>query len=75
MAGGDWETSLKHNSIFMEALAETKSPKLLQTLPGDDVRQIMWRFADRYEFHMLVQGARGVARSSRGPRYRRIGLG
>lgn len=34
----------------------------LQTLPGDDVRQIMWRFADRYELHMLVQSARGVAR-------------
>jgi alkylation response protein AidB-like acyl-CoA dehydrogenase len=34
----------------------------LQTLPSDDIRQIMWRFADRYELHMLVQGARGVAR-------------
>lgn len=34
----------------------------LRTLPGDDVRQIMWRFADRYELHMLVQAARGVAR-------------
>ena len=34
----------------------------LQTLPGDDVRQIMWRFADRYELHMLVQASRAVAR-------------
>jgi len=34
----------------------------LDTLPSDDVRQIMWRFADRYELHMLVQGTRGVAR-------------
>ena len=34
----------------------------LQTLPGDDVRQIMWRFSDRYDIQMLVQSARGVAR-------------
>jgi alkylation response protein AidB-like acyl-CoA dehydrogenase len=31
-------------------------------LPGDDVRQIMWRFADRYDLAMLVQSARAVAR-------------
>jgi len=31
-------------------------------LPSDDLRQVMWRFADRYDLHMLVQGARGVAR-------------
>jgi len=35
---------------------------LLRTLPGDDVRQIMWRFADRYDLQMLVQATRGVAR-------------
>jgi len=46
----------------MEALAETKSHASLQTLPGDDVRQMMWRFTDRYELHMLVQAARHVAR-------------
>jgi alkylation response protein AidB-like acyl-CoA dehydrogenase len=46
----------------MEAMAEKKSPSGLQTLPGDDVRQIMWRFADRYELHMLVQATRQVAR-------------
>jgi alkylation response protein AidB-like acyl-CoA dehydrogenase len=34
----------------------------LQTLPGDDVRQIMWRFADRYDLHMMVQATRAVAR-------------
>lgn len=34
----------------------------LQTLPGDDARQVMWRFADRFELQMLVQTARGVAR-------------
>ena len=34
----------------------------LQTLPGDDVRQILWRFSDRYDIQMLVQSTRGVAR-------------
>ena len=34
----------------------------LSTLPGDDVRAIMWRFAERYDLQMLVQSARGVAR-------------
>jgi alkylation response protein AidB-like acyl-CoA dehydrogenase len=47
----------------MNATAPLPSaPALLNTLPGDDVRQIMWRFADQYELQMLVQGARGVAR-------------
>lgn len=35
---------------------------LMSTLPGDDVRQIMWRFADRYEHQMVVQATRSVAR-------------
>jgi short/branched chain acyl-CoA dehydrogenase len=34
----------------------------LRTLPGDDVRQILWRFADRYDLQMLVQSVRTVAR-------------
>jgi alkylation response protein AidB-like acyl-CoA dehydrogenase len=34
----------------------------LRTLPGDDVRQILWRFADRYDLQMLVQSVRSVAR-------------
>ena len=34
----------------------------LKTLPGDDVRQIMWRFADRYDLQMIIQSARAVAR-------------
>ncbi|WP_242336366.1 MULTISPECIES: acyl-CoA dehydrogenase [Anaeromyxobacter] len=37
-------------------------PDTLRTLPGDDVRQLMWRFAERYDLQMLVQSARGVAR-------------
>lgn len=39
---------------------EVKS--VLRTLPGDEVRQIMWRFADRYDLQMVVQSVRGVAR-------------
>jgi len=34
------------------------------TLPGDPVRQVQWRFADRYDLQMLVQSARGVARGT-----------
>ncbi len=34
----------------------------LRTLPGDDVRQIIWRYSDRYDLQMLVQSTRGVAR-------------
>jgi len=41
---------------------EKKAVDMLRTLPGDDVRQILWRFADRYDLQMLVQAARAVAR-------------
>jgi hypothetical protein len=34
----------------------------LRTLPEDNVRQILWRFADRCDLQMLVQSAREVAR-------------
>ena len=44
----------------------TTVPKLqsetLRTLPDDSVRQILWRFADRYDLQMVVQSAREVAR-------------
>jgi len=43
-------------------MLEEKISPALTTLPGDDVRQMMWRFADRYEFQMLAQSARSVAR-------------
>ena len=56
----------------MEKAAEIKSRPELQTLPGDDVRQIMWRFADRYELQMLVQASRQVAR---GPVARLVAAG
>jgi alkylation response protein AidB-like acyl-CoA dehydrogenase len=35
---------------------------LMSTLPGDDIRQIMWRFTDRYDLQMVVQSTRAVAR-------------
>ena len=38
--------------------------KTMHTLPGDAVRQIQWRFADRFELQMLVQSAREVARGT-----------
>ncbi len=44
----------------------------LRTLPGDDVRQIMWRFADRFDLQMVVQSARAVAR---GPVARMVAAG
>lgn len=44
----------------------------LQMLPGDEVRQVMWDFADRYDLQMLVQSARAVAR---GPVARAVAAG
>ena len=46
----------------MPAATDIKSTPTLQTLPGDDLRQLMWRFADRYDLAMLVQSTRTVAR-------------
>lgn len=46
----------------MSTNATEKSMETLRTLPGDDVRQIMWRFQDRYDLQMLVQSVRRVAR-------------
>jgi alkylation response protein AidB-like acyl-CoA dehydrogenase len=42
--------------------SNAQTVETLRTLPGDDVRAIMWRFADRYDLQMLVQSARSVAR-------------
>ena len=46
----------------MTIAASEKEMESLRALPGDDVRQILWRFADRYDLQMLVQSVRGVAR-------------
>jgi alkylation response protein AidB-like acyl-CoA dehydrogenase len=42
------------------------------SLPTDAIRQIQWRFADRFDLQMLVQSARGVAR---GPVARLVAAG
>jgi alkylation response protein AidB-like acyl-CoA dehydrogenase len=42
--------------------ASNRPAEGLRTLPGDEVRQIMWRFADRYDLQMVVQSSRRVAR-------------
>ncbi len=34
----------------------------LRTLPSDDIRAVMWRYADRFDLQMLVQSVRAVAR-------------
>ena len=46
----------------MSTVAAFPPTETLRTLPGDDVRQLMWRFSDRFDLHMLVQAARSVAR-------------
>src|SRR5512143_716030 len=56
----------------MERTLERQDPGGLRTLPGDDVRQIMWSFAARYDLQMLVQSTRGVAR---GPVARLVAAG
>jgi alkylation response protein AidB-like acyl-CoA dehydrogenase len=43
--------------------ANAEKRALMSTLPGDDVRQIMWRFSDRYDLQMVIQSTRAVARS------------
>jgi alkylation response protein AidB-like acyl-CoA dehydrogenase len=44
-----------------QAAMESKT-EFLRALPGDDVRQILWRFEDRFDLQMLVQSVRSVAR-------------
>ena len=46
--------------------------EFLRALPGDDVRQILWRFSDRFDLQMLVQSVRAVAR---GPVARLVAAG
>jgi alkylation response protein AidB-like acyl-CoA dehydrogenase len=47
-------------------MSTTTLPEIrsMLTLPTDGVRQIQWRFADRFDLQMLVQSARGVARGT-----------
>jgi alkylation response protein AidB-like acyl-CoA dehydrogenase len=46
----------------MPATTTNRQTEFLKTLPGDDVRQILWRYADRFDLQMVVQSARAVAR-------------
>ncbi len=46
----------------MSTAAIENQAESLRALPGDDVRQILWRFAERYDLQMLVQSVRAVAR-------------
>jgi alkylation response protein AidB-like acyl-CoA dehydrogenase len=46
------------------ATSITASTSIMLTLPSDSIRQIQWRFSDRYDLQMLVQSARGVARGT-----------
>jgi len=55
----------------MATIAKTNHASL-RTLPGDDFRQIMWRFAGRYDLQMIVQSSRQVAR---GPVARLVAAG
>ena len=46
----------------MATAAPSRPVDSLRTLPGDDVRQIMWRFSDRLDLQMVIQSVRAVAR-------------
>jgi alkylation response protein AidB-like acyl-CoA dehydrogenase len=46
----------------MASTSTEKQIELLKTLPGDDIRQILWRYEDRFDLQMLVQAVRAVAR-------------
>ena len=47
----------------MSSTVAKPEAETLRTLPGDDIRQILWRFSDRYDLQMLVQSSRSVART------------
>lgn len=36
----------------------------MKTMPGDSVRQILWRYTDRFDLQMLVQSTRAIARGT-----------
>lgn len=44
--------------------ATVRETKSMVTLPGDAVRQIQWRFADRFDLQMLIQSSRAAARTT-----------
>lgn len=56
----------------MSVAATEPKTESLRALPGDEVRQLLWRFAHRYDLQMLVQSVRAVAR---GPVARLVAAG
>jgi len=56
------DLTLRDRATHVVMEKTTNSESILRTLPGDDARQILWRYADRYDLAMLVQSARSVAR-------------
>ena len=56
----------------MAASAPKLRSETIRTLPDDSVRQILWRFSERYDLQMLVQSVREVAR---GPVARLVATG
>jgi alkylation response protein AidB-like acyl-CoA dehydrogenase len=46
---------------MVTSLSKVRS-ETLRTLPDDNIRQILWRFSDRFDLQMLVQSVREVAR-------------
>lgn len=46
----------------MRTFQTAPQTETLRTLPDDGIRQIMWRFGDRYDLQMMVQAARAIAR-------------
>jgi alkylation response protein AidB-like acyl-CoA dehydrogenase len=58
---GQYDRYLRKKQMGSVAVSETKT---MLTLPADAVRQIQWRFADRFDLQMLVQSARSVARGT-----------
>src|SRR5512132_1192001 len=55
------ELPQKERSMAVPA-DQVAAAETLRTLPGDDVRQILWRLTERYDLQMLVQSVRQVAR-------------
>jgi alkylation response protein AidB-like acyl-CoA dehydrogenase len=46
----------------MSTTATETQTEHLRALPGDDIRSVLWRYADRFDLQMLVQSVRAVAR-------------
>ena len=43
-------------------MTTNENAQTMKMLPGDEIRQIMWRYSDRFDIQMAIMGARSVAR-------------